>query len=90
VNVLLISRGLRDRLGGLFGKRTTSNFAIVVGSSALAGGTGVALAALLASQPIWLVAATTLAAFGLVYGVCTALLGHADARALVQRFARTN
>jgi peptidoglycan biosynthesis protein MviN/MurJ (putative lipid II flippase) len=90
VNVLLHFRGLSERLGRLFGQRTASNFAIVVGSSALAGGIGVALAALLASQPIWLVAATTLAAFGLVYVGCTALLGHADARALVQRFAHTN
>jgi putative peptidoglycan lipid II flippase len=90
VNVLLHFRGLTARLGSLFGERTLANIAIVAGASLAAGGTGIALAALLSSRPIWLVAATTLGTFGLVYMVCAALLGHADARALLRRFARAD
>jgi hypothetical protein len=59
----------------------------VLGGSILASATGVMLASLLARQAPWLVAVIAGGSFGLVYVVCTALLGHADAKALVRRFA---
>jgi putative peptidoglycan lipid II flippase len=90
VNVFLHFRSLSRRLGSLLGHGTLRTLAVVAGSAGLAAAVGIGLARLVQDRPLWVVAGTTLSGFGLVYVVCTAALGHADARALIRRFARTD
>jgi putative peptidoglycan lipid II flippase len=87
VNVLLHFRSLSSRLGWLLGKRTLPTIAVVLAGAVAATATGLGLARLLQGRAPWIVATATLTGFGLVYVVCTAALGHADARALIRRVA---
>ncbi len=88
VNVFLHFRGLTARLGSLLSQGTLRTSGIVFGGSAVATGAGVGLTMLLGSQALWLTAVAALTGFGLVYGASTALMGHPDAKALMQRLAR--
>jgi putative peptidoglycan lipid II flippase len=87
VNVALLFRSLRGRLGPEFGTATLGPLGKAIVASALSGLVAFGVDRLLPTQAPWLVAVAGLSAFGLVYGGSAAALGHPDAMALLRRFA---
>ncbi len=86
VNVALLFRSLRRRLGPGFGASTRLPLWTAFAASAAAGAVAFGILRLMPAQAPGLVAVAGLTAFALVYGGGAAALGHPDAMALLRRF----
>lgn len=79
VNLAVLLRGLRGRLGALYTPAMWQGTRRIVLASALATGAALAVRPLLASHGVWVAGPPTLALFGVVYLVVAWWLGSAEA-----------
>jgi putative peptidoglycan lipid II flippase len=85
VNMMLNFTFLRRRLGTILTEGHLRAIMLGIGSSVLAGAAAWLVAGRLAVAASWVSALAAVAAFALVYGAATVVVGHPEARAILRR-----